>query len=142
MKGLKVDSLYKLQGSTIFGSAAVSSSVSDLDDTKLWHMRLGHISERGMNNLSKRDLLGGHSIGKLDFCEYCIYGKQKIVSFSTAIHKTKGTLDYIHSELWGLSSVPSKGGGARYMLTFIDDFSRKVWVYFLKHKNDVFVTFK
>ena len=41
----------------------------------------------------------------------------------------------------GLASVLSKGG-ARYLLTFIDDFSRKVWVYFLKHKNDVFHTFK
>ena len=33
-------------------------------------------------------------------------------------------------------------GGAKYLLTFIDDFSTKVWVYFLKHKNDVFPTFK
>lgn len=33
-------------------------------------------------------------------------------------------------------------GGKRYMLTFIDDYSRKVWVYFLKHKDEVFSTFK
>jgi len=31
---------------------------------------------------------------------------------------------YIHSDLWGPSRVPSKGG-PRYMMTFIDDFSRK-----------------
>ena len=28
------------------------------------------------------------------------------------------------------------------MLTIIDDFSRKVWVFFLKHKSDVFSKFK
>jgi hypothetical protein len=28
------------------------------------------------------------------------------------------------------------------MITLIDDFSRKVWVYFLKHKNDVLTAFK
>ena len=28
------------------------------------------------------------------------------------------------------------------MLTIIDDFSRKVWVFFLKQKGDVFSTFK
>ena len=28
------------------------------------------------------------------------------------------------------------------MLTFIDDFSRKVWVFFLKQKTEVFATFK
>ena len=33
-------------------------------------------------------------------------------------------------------------GGSRYYITFIDDSSRKVWVYFLKNKFDVFETFK
>ncbi|KAK3026910.1 hypothetical protein RJ639_041094 [Escallonia herrerae] len=33
-------------------------------------------------------------------------------------------------------------GGARYFVTFIDDFSRKVWVYFTKHKSKVFNVFK
>ena len=28
------------------------------------------------------------------------------------------------------------------MITFIDDFSRKVWAFFLKHKNEAFITFK
>ena len=50
-------------------------------------------------------------------------------------------LEYIHSDLWGPSRVPSKGG-ANYMLTFIDDFSRKVWAFFLKQKSDVFSAFK
>ena len=104
-------------------------------------MHLGHISEAGMSILSKRGLLGDDKIEKLDFCEHCVYGKQTRVKFSTAIHRTKGTVDYIHSDLWGPAPVSSKGG-AKYLLTFIDDFSRKVWVYFLKHKNDVFPTFK
>jgi transposase InsO family protein len=50
-------------------------------------------------------------------------------------------VDYTHSDLWGPSQVPSKGG-AWYFVTFNDDFSRKIWVYFLKKKSDVFVTFK
>ncbi|KAL5757095.1 hypothetical protein ACOSQ2_021841 [Xanthoceras sorbifolium] len=142
MKAEKIGKLYILKGSTVTGAAAVStSSLSDSDVTRLWHMRLGHMSERGLSELSRRGLLCGQSTSKLDFCEHCIFGKQKRVSFSTAIHRTKGTLDYIHSDLWGPARVPSKGG-ARYMLTFIDDYSRKVWVYFLKQKNDVFTTFK
>ena len=143
MKACRSGSLYILQGTTVTGSVAVSSSsLSDSDITKLWHMRLGHMSEKGLSILSKRGLLCGQSTGPLDFCEHCIFGKQKRVSFtSPAVHKTKGTLDYIHSDLWGPAQVQSKGG-ARYMLTFIDDYSRKVWVYFLKHKNDVFLTFK
>jgi transposase InsO family protein len=33
-------------------------------------------------------------------------------------------------------------GGIFYFVSFIDDFSRKVWVYFLKHKYDTFTRFK
>jgi len=69
-------------------------------------------------------------------------GSRKRVSFSVTVNKTKGTLDYIHSGLCGALQVSSNGGDSWYLLTFIDDYSKKVWVYFLKHKNEVFVTFK
>ncbi|KAK3030464.1 hypothetical protein RJ639_039149 [Escallonia herrerae] len=94
-----------------------------------------------MDVLSQQALLGSKKTGKLDFCEHCVFGKQCRVKFSLAVHTTKGTVDYIHSDLWGPCTVLSKGCG-RYMLTFIDDFSRKVWVYILKKKSNVFVQWK
>lgn len=49
LKGVKRGTLYLLQGSTLSGLAAVASSEVHEDNmTKLWHMRLGHMSERGM----------------------------------------------------------------------------------------------
>ncbi|KAK3016711.1 hypothetical protein RJ639_005649 [Escallonia herrerae] len=129
-------------GSTVTGAAAAASSSDiDSDTTKLWHMHLGHMSERGMDVLSKQGLLGSKKTRKLDFYEHCVFGKQCKIKFSRVVHTTKGTVDYIHSDLWGPSTVPSKGGG-RYMLTFIDDFSRKVSMYILKKKSDVFVQWK
>ncbi|XP_074297851.1 putative mitochondrial protein AtMg00300 [Silene latifolia] len=77
LKANRSGSLYVLQGSTITGSAAV---VSSSDDTKLWHMRLGHMSEKGIHFFNKKGLLGKHCTGKVDFCEHCIFGKQKKVS--------------------------------------------------------------
>ena len=50
-------------------------------------------------------------------------------------------LDYIHSDVWGQSPTVSLGGSS-YFVTFIDDYSRKVWVYLLKRKDDVFNSFK
>ena len=47
----------------------------------------------------------------------------------------------VHTDVWGPSPVSSLGG-SRFYVTFIDDFSRKVWVYFLKNKSDMFETFK
>jgi len=131
MKGLRQGSLYFLQGTTVIGSAAVYTTLANVDNMKLWHMRLGYISEKGMTILSKKGCLGSAGMGKLDFCEHSVDGKQKRVSFSTAKHHIQGIIDYIHSDLWGPSRVPSFGG-KRYMLTFADDFSRKVWVYFLR----------
>jgi len=100
MKGKKVNTLYILQGSTVTDDAAVSMSEDpDLDTTRLWYMRLRHMSERGLHVLSKQGLLCGQKTGKLDFCEHCVFGKQHKVSFGTGTHRTKNTLDYIHSDV-------------------------------------------
>jgi hypothetical protein len=134
--------LYRLRGTTITGDAGViSNSLSTSDATNLWHMRLRHMSELGLAVLSKRGLLDGYSISKLDFCEHCVFDKHKRVKFNTATHSSKGILDYVHSDLWGPSRKSSLGG-ARYMLTIIDDYSRKVWPYFLKDKSEAFSSFK
>jgi 5'-3' exoribonuclease 2 len=104
-------------------------------------MRLGHMSEHGLAVLSKRGLLDEHSFNELDYYEHCAFGKHKRVKFNTATHSSKDILDYMHSDLWGPSHKPFLGG-AHYMLTIIDDYSRKLWPYFLKDKSEAFSTFK
>ena len=47
----------------------------------------------------------------------------------------------MHSDVWGPTRESSLGG-SMYYVTFIDDFSRKVWVYFMKQKSEVFDKFK
>ena len=76
MKGQKISTLYRLIGNTVAGRVAVTTPVeSSTDDTKLWHMRLGHIGERGMLELYKRNLLKGVKTCKLDFYKYCVFRK-------------------------------------------------------------------
>ncbi|KAD4177986.1 hypothetical protein E3N88_26577 [Mikania micrantha] len=48
---------------------------------------------------------------------------------------------YVHSDVLGPVKQPSMQG-LRYMVTFIDDFSRFVWVYFMKDKSEAFYKFK
>src|SRR5690606_6341105 len=97
--------------------------------------------ERGMQILSKHDLLCGHKTKSLEFCEHCVFGKLHRKKFPKAVHKTKGTLDYIHSDCWGSSMVESLKGH-RYFVSMIDDYSRKTWVIFMKHKSEAFKSFK
>ena len=82
------------------GRVAVTIPIeSSTDDTKLLHMRLGHIGECGMLELYKRNLLKGVKTCKLDFCKYYVYGKQHKVSFKIGSHTSKGVLNYIHSNV-------------------------------------------
>ena len=46
----------------------------------------------------------------------------------------------MHTYVWGLAQVSSLGG-SHYYVTFIDDATRKTWVYYIRHKSYVFDTF-
>ena len=101
MTGQKISSnVYKLLGNIILGGVAAVTESED-DDTLLWHMQLGHMSESGMRKLHKRNLLTEIKSCKLDLCKYCIMRKQCRMRFKTATHKTKGILDYVHLDIWG-----------------------------------------
>jgi transposase InsO family protein len=50
-------------------------------------------------------------------------------------------LDLVYSDVCGPFEVESLGDN-RYFLTFIDDASTKVWVYFLRTKDQVFNYFQ
>ena len=61
-----------------------------------------------------------------------MYGKQKLVSFVKSEKEKKDEkLELVHIDVWGLAQVSSLGG-SHYYVTFIDDATRKVWVYFLR----------
>jgi hypothetical protein len=55
--------------------------------------------------------------------------------------KKSEKLELVHTDVWGPSRVPSLGG-SHYYVTFIDDATRKTWVYCIQQKFDVFDTFK
>jgi len=58
------------------------------------------------------------------------------VKFGTAIHRTKGILDYVHTDVCGPSKNASLGG-KHYFVFFVDDYSRRNWVYTMSHKSKV-----
>ena len=139
IKGQKLaGNIYKLLGTIIVGGVATTESESN--STVLWHMRLGHMGEHGMMKLHKRNLLKGIKTCN-DFYKYCVFGKQNKVQFKTTTHKIEEVLDYVHTKVWGPVRVASLGG-SMYFVSFIDDYSQKVWVYFMRHKSEMFATFK
>jgi transposase InsO family protein len=63
------------------------------------------------------------------------------LAFPSSEHRSKGILDLVHSDVCGPMSVASITG-SMYYVSFIDDFSRKTWIYFLKTKDEVFSRFQ
>ena len=61
-------------------------------------------------------------------------GKYTKTAFPSSDNRLVGVLDLIHSDLCGPMSVVSLRG-FEYYVTFIDDHSRKIWIYFLKSKK-------
>lgn len=87
MKGVLSNGLYTLVDKTIMKTTAL---VTDLESekTKLWHLRLRHVSEQGFYELGKQGLLCEDEIYKLDLCENCVCGKASHVKFNAAKHTT------------------------------------------------------
>ena len=74
-------------------------------------------------------------------CEGYILGKQHRESFPSGKRiRAKEPIEIVHLDLCGPIQTPSLAGN-QYMLTFIDDYKRKTWVYFLKLKSEVFKKF-
>ena len=63
------------------------------------------------------------------------------MSFPSGGKRAKQILELVHSDVFGLVSVPSLGKFVHYV-SFIDDFSRNTWTYLFKKKSKVFDMFK
>ena len=68
-------------------------------------------------------------------------GKNTKKTFPSSESKAKDILEIIHSDVCGPMSSNSLSRYA-YYVSFIDDFSRKTWIYFMKNKDEVFSKFK
>ena len=95
------------------------------------------------SNIYGEVVIGIPKLGQIhnESCKGCALGKKK--SFPHSLSKTKDVLELVHSDLCGPMSTPSIGGFLYYMI-FIDDFSRKIWIYSLKCREfeDILSKFK
>ena len=110
----------------------------------LWHFRYGHLSFGGLKTLQQKNMVTGlpQITAPTKVCEECVVSKQHRNQFPQGKSwRAKAVLELVHSDICG-PITPCSNGGKRYILTFIDDFSRKSWVYFLQEKSEAFLAFK
>lgn len=97
LSGKLCGGLYILSGRTVMGETNVVNEKA-CKETLLWHKRLAHIGDKGLDCLFKQGLIGKVK-PVTSFCEHCVLGKSVRANFSSATYITKERLDYIHSDL-------------------------------------------
>ena len=103
----------------------------------LWHRRLGHLNVPDVRLLAKSAKgIRLSSNSQMDFCQDCAIGKLTRQRFpKKASGQTTQPLELVHTDV-GVVNVPSLEGH-RYYVVFVDDYSRRVFLYCLKTKGEV-----
>jgi hypothetical protein len=135
--GTRESGLYKISGQIV---QALAHEM--INPCKLWHKRLGHLNYNALPGLQK--MVTGMPIFSFEHnsvCRGCALGKNTKKPYPHSNRKSNGILDLIHYDLCGPMTAPFMNGCIYYII-FIDDCSRKTWIYFLKTKDESFNRFQ
>nr|GEX29828.1 hypothetical protein [Tanacetum cinerariifolium] len=113
-----------------------------IDESNLWHRRLGHINNKTMNKLMRRNLVRGlpSKIFENDHsCVACQKGKQHKASFKAKlVNSISKPLHMLHMDLFGPTNVKSLMKKS-YCLVVTNDFSRFSWNGVAERKNKTLI---
>ncbi|GJT15457.1 putative ribonuclease H-like domain-containing protein [Tanacetum coccineum] len=141
LKVPRKDNMYSFDMKNIVPKESLTCLVAKatLDESMLWHRRLGHINFKNINKLVKDNLVRGLPTKRFEndqTCVACLKGKQHRASCkSKVLNPITKPLFMLHMDLFGptfVSSLMHK----KYCLVVTDDYSRFTWVFFLTTKDE------
>ena len=135
-KGYAFDGMFKLN---VENNKASTSSVYMLSSINFWHAHLCHINSRYVGIMSSLGLIPRLS-KDFEKCETCSQAKITKRPHKSVVRNTE-LLELIHSNLCEFEGILTREGN-RYIITFIDDFSKYTTIYLLKNKSDAFEKFQ
>ena len=139
--GTLCNGIYILNQNTILNTYHTNKRKhSVMNDTFLWHCRLGHINKERLGELHKHGYLDPFDFESYETCKSCLKGKMTKTPFTGTGVRVTELLGLIHSDVCGPMSTMARGGYS-YFITFTDDFSRFGHVFLMKHKSKTFEKF-
>ncbi|KAL5851083.1 hypothetical protein ACOSQ3_006201 [Xanthoceras sorbifolium] len=112
--------------------------VIDKDSSTLWHRKLGHISIERIKRLVNVGVLSTLNFTNFETCVGCIKGKHTN-KLRKGASRSSDILEIIHTDIC-CSDMDSYG--QKYFISFIDDYSRYMYLYLLHNKNEALNAFK
>ena len=107
----------------------LSTEIND-QSKLLWHKRLGHFYLYNINNYLKLNNIKQDDC----ICYDCKIANLRKSPFNGETPKATKLLETIHSDIVG--PLESSYSNKNYFITFIDEFSRKSWIFLLKDKSE------
>ncbi|POM76098.1 Integrase catalytic core protein [Phytophthora palmivora] len=145
MEAMRCGNVYKLK--TVGDEVCNVATTLRKEPWAVVHARLGHIPfKRYEQLLTMADGLPEVTDGATNdaVCAGCCMGRMRAYDFPLypeKLVKSAGVLDPVHTDVMGPMQTKTNGGNT-YVVTFIDDYSRHVTVYFMKAKSDILSKFK
>jgi len=126
------DGLYPLQRASEVHHVTTPSSTH-------WHYRLGHLSSPIVNRVLRNHNLSYTKDHSELVCDACLQAKSHQLPYPKSVSESSFPLQLIFSDVWG--PAPKSVGHYQYYVSFIDDFSKFTWIFFLKNRSDVYQVF-
>lgn len=133
--------LYKIIVNTVESKNLL---VKEDEATWLWHSRLGHVNFQALNLMLRNNMIEGLSkiVKPKEPCSGSLMSKHTRRSFPAQSNcRAKKALELVHGDLFGPIS-PETSSGGRYFLLHVDNYSRAMWVYVSKTKDEDLEAFK
>ena len=133
--GIEQGELYYVDETTQKGRALLTRGFSDRH-LWMWHRRLGHPFLAYLKHLFS---IYKNNVMSLN-CERCVMAKSHKHSNLPNLTRSTSPFSSLNSDVWG-PALDFAIHNFSYCVLFVDDFTRMSWVYFLKHKSEVFSVF-
>ena len=125
------------------GEAYVKKT-SQTESATIWHARLGHLGYQLLQQISCKKLVDGipalQNVHEGVICQGCQFSKPHRLPFMKSPNRKSTMFELVHTYLMRPTKTLSYSG-CRYVMVFVDDFSRYTWVKFLKEKSEALSKF-
>ena len=101
----------------------------------LWHRRLAHLNDAYLKQLTHSATGIQFDDKHLDKCQICVADKLTSKTFTRSDKRATSKLQLVHSDVFQVSEPSIEQ--TKYFVTFLDDHTRKIFVYFMKRKDEV-----
>lgn len=143
------DNLYYVEHKIFDSCQQITAEISgefksSTNSVQIWHERMAHLNFGDLLCAVNKGFIRGININQEsdhEACQTCLQGKMTRLPFPKESQHVTKKLELIHTDLCGPMRV-TLNGGAKYFITFTDDYSRWTEIRFLKHKNEALREFK